>query len=201
MVFLIYSLPEDSAILGYNAVSMDNLTHVASYLRRKKSSVKNLQKFRTCILLSSPCLVKFSIQEHSSSLLPTSCRCSSTVLFKTFLLVVSDWLVQHTVKHGMSCMQVSDWVICGCKQRNFAIIKIFSQNPTRILRVLQNILWKMQCNARSVCGMYCDVRHVTRLEYETCYKAVSSEGTNPQSDSDNYSYRSSIYWTILPKIL
>lgn len=39
MIFLIYCLPEDSVILGYNAVSMDNLTHVASYLRREKSSV------------------------------------------------------------------------------------------------------------------------------------------------------------------
>jgi hypothetical protein len=34
------------------------------------------------------------------------------------------------------------------------------------------------------CGMYYDVRRVTRLEYETCYMAVSSEGTNPQSLSD-----------------
>lgn len=60
MIFLIYCLPEDSAILGYNAVSTDNLTHTASYLRRKKSSVKKLQKppelayyFPACITSSS----------------------------------------------------------------------------------------------------------------------------------------------------
>lgn len=180
MIFLIYSLPEDSAILGYNAVSMDNLTHVASYLRRKKSSVKNLQKFRTCILLSSPCLVKFSIQEYSSSLLPTSCWCSSTVLFKTSLLVVSDWLVQHTVKYGMGCMQVSDWVICGCKQKNFAIIKIFSQNPTRTSEFCRTYFGK--CSAmRDQCVGCTVMSDVLRLEYETRYKAVSFEGTNPQS--------------------
>jgi hypothetical protein len=52
------------------------------------------------------------------------------------MLVVSDWLVQYTVEYGMRCRQVKACVISGCKQKNFTIIKIFSQNPARILRVL-----------------------------------------------------------------
>ena len=136
MIILIYCLPEDSVILGYNAVSMDNLTRIASYLRRKKSSVKKPRKPQNLHITFQP--VSRPVQRSRAFLLLTSCHYwySTRVLFQTSMLVVSDCLVQYTVEYGISCMQVSDQVICGCKQKNFTIIKIFSQNPARILRIL-----------------------------------------------------------------
>jgi len=136
MIFLIYCLPEDSVILGYNAVSIDNLTHTASYLRRKQSSVKKPQKPQNLRITFQP--VSCQAQHSRAFLLLTSYHCwySTRVLFQTSMLVVSDWLVQYIVEYGMSCMQVCEWVICGCKQKNFTIIKIFSQNPAGILLIL-----------------------------------------------------------------
>jgi hypothetical protein len=104
MIFLIYCLPEDSVILGYNAVSIDNLTHAASYLKRKKSSIEKLQKPQNLHIIFQP--VSCQVQYSRAFLLLTSYHAwySTRVLFQTSMLVVSDWLVQYTVEYGMSCM-------------------------------------------------------------------------------------------------
>jgi len=73
MIFLIYCLPEDYVILGYNAVSIDNLTHLASHLRRKKPSVKKPQNPQNLHITFHP--VSCQVQHSRAFLLPTSYHC------------------------------------------------------------------------------------------------------------------------------
>jgi hypothetical protein len=63
-------------------------------------------------------------------------------------------------------------------------ILLFSKSSHRTLQESSGFCrtYFGKCSAmRDECAgyRYYDVRHVTRLEYETCYMAVASEVTNP----------------------